>query len=181
MAEDDIESYWDEIRPLRELNDPLAVVLSEEDVSPATAEEQFQRAQELSIHPVPRTSLRNRPFHLEAPQSYPTVRPMILSQQTYDDLRAWHAPDLPFIERSATLADGILNDRNPQSFHEIEDTVPLRDLQLALQTLGYACETWVNEEGRLCIQFHGLDEQSWGTRCVGGELRVTIWNPHALR
>lgn len=176
---EDIESYWEVIRPSREISDPLEVTLGEKDVSLNTREEQFRRAQELGLYPAS-TARTARTFRSsEAFRSHPAVRPMLMNQQTYDDFRAWHAPNLDPIEGGHALADGILNDRNPQSFHNIEDAVPLRDLQLALQTLGYACETWVNEEGRLCIQFHGIDEQSWGTRCVGGELRLTIWNPHA--
>jgi len=178
MAED-IESYWDVSRPRREVSEPLEVILSGDDVSPTTIEEQFRRAQELGLYPAS-TARTARTFRSsEAFQSHPAVRPLIMNQQTYDDFRAMHVPDLDSIEGGHALADGILNNRNPQSFHNLEDAVPLRDLQLALQTLGYSCETWVTEEENLCIQFHGLTEPSWASPCVGGELRLTIRNRHA--
>lgn len=85
-----------------------------------------------------------------------------MSQRDYDDLLVYSRAE-----------------RFPESFHNPEDEVPLQDLRVVLQTLEYDCETWVNEERRLCIQFHGLAEESWASRCVGGELRLTIWNPHA--
>jgi len=185
VTEEDIESYWDTIRPPRKPIDPLEVIMSEEDVRPLSAQEQFQRERELGHHLASMTSLPRGVLDVElhiAQLNDQPLRParMFMNREAFDDIQAWsHAADQELIAETAALADGILNNRNPESFHNLEDTLPLRDLQLALQTLGYACETWVNEEGRLCIQFHGLAEQSWGTRCVGGELRLTIWNPHA--
>lgn len=176
---EDIESYWEVIRPSQRTRDTREVILSGDVVSQTTAEEQFRRAQELGLYPAA-TARTARTFRSsEAFRSHLTVRPLIMNQQTYDDFRAMHIPDLDPIDGDHALADGILNNRNPQSFHSFEDTIPLRDLQLALQTLGFNCETWVNEEGRLCIQFHGLDEQSAASPCVGGELRLIIRNHHA--
>lgn len=112
MAEDDIESYWDEIRPSRESTDPLEVIMSEEDVGP----------------PAP---------------SHPAIRPMIMSREAFEDILTYSRAERAPSERH-------------QSFHNLEDELPLQDLRVALQTLGYDCETWINEEGRLCIQLHGL-------------------------
>lgn len=177
MIDEDIESYWDVIRPPRAVSDPLEVTLSEGEVSPTTMEEQFRRAQELALYPASRVRVLQT-VRSES-SSHLTVRPMIMSQATYDDFMAMHPPPDVNLDGVMTLADGILHNRNPESFHNIEDELPLRDLQLALQTLGYDCLTWVSEEGRLCIQFHGLAEDSWASPCVSGELRLNLRSPHA--
>jgi hypothetical protein len=62
---DDIESYWEVIRPSKRLREPREVPLSEVDPSPITME--------------------------DLPQPHPTVRPMIMNQDIYEDLLAWHS------------------------------------------------------------------------------------------
>lgn len=84
VMDDDIESYWEVIRPPKKINDLHEVILSEGDASPTTAGE-------LEGQPVTMVRVMQAVRSSDLPQSHPTVRPMIMNQDIYEDLLAWHS------------------------------------------------------------------------------------------
>jgi hypothetical protein len=81
--DDDIESYWEVIRPPKKVSDLHEVILSEGDVSPTTAGE-------LEGQPVTMVRFLQSVRSSNIPQSHPTIRPMIMSRNMYEDFLAWH-------------------------------------------------------------------------------------------